>query len=185
MNTETIEMELLRLRGRGLSREVPTALGAVDVLVDELIKPEAYLSRVVDVLAAAVSLAGSVNFDQDFLREDSIPEWFARVSAASESERGLADDVSLRGSERYQESHDEGPWDLQEWLFSFDPERRPWAWWGGVISGRRATLWIDTHGEPVIASHNFRWLAYVAGASSVSALELRRADTWQAAREGH
>lgn len=185
MNTEAMELELLRLRGRGLRHEVPTVLGAVDVLVDELLEPQAYLRRVVDVLAAAVSLAASVSFDQDFLCEDSIPEWFARVSAASESERGLVDDVSLRGSERYQESHDESPWDLQEWLFSFDPERRPWGWWGGTISGRRATLWIDTRGEPVIASHNFRWLAYVAGASSVSALDLRRADVWQAAREGH
>lgn len=175
---EAIRAEMHRLSRRGAHAEAPPrVLGRVKVDLDPEVDPLAYLERLTDVLSAAVSLAESASFDEDALREDIIPEWFSRVTS-TDLDVDLAESVEMRGRRRYQEFFGEEPWSLQEWLFSFDPDRRHWSWWSGSPGDHKVILWVDTRGEPVVASHSLIWLAYVAGATRVGAIELCSTDDW-------
>ncbi|TKA06332.1 hypothetical protein [Actinacidiphila oryziradicis] len=124
-------------------------------------------------------MAETSDFDSEELPEDSIPGWFTDVSREDANFGALAGQAAIRGDRRYQDSHNEDPWELQEWLFSFDPERRPWAWWDGVAAQDKVVIWVDTNGDPVIASHNLRWLVYVPGAVSASRLDLQDSMNWR------
>jgi hypothetical protein len=180
---EAAGSELRRIRTGASEQIPPRALAAIEVAVDQDVSPSGYLERVREVLAAAVSMAEVGDFDSEELPEDLIPRWFADVSREDANFGDLASQAAIRGARRYQESHDEDPWELQEWLFSFDPKRRPWSWWDGVAVGGKVVIWVDTNGEPVIASHNLRWLAYVAGAASVGRLDLRDSMNWRMQRD--
>jgi hypothetical protein len=72
-------------------------------------------------------------------------------------------------------------WELQEWLFQFDPdsEFRGWAWWDLTQTGvGRVRIWVDTWGESFFACNELRRLAYTAGADEVSGPILVRASDW-------
>ncbi|MGW6914703.1 hypothetical protein ACWGB8_12940 [Kitasatospora sp. NPDC054939] len=176
--SESVSGELRRIRDGASDQMPPQVLAAIEVTVDQGVSPSEYLARVKAVLAAAVSMAETSDFDSEELPEDSIPGWFADVSREDANFGELAGQIAIRAARRYQESHDEDPWELQEWLFSFDPERRPWAWWDGVVTQDKVVIWVDTNGEPVIASHNLRWLVYVAGAVSASRLDVQSSINW-------
>ncbi|MFJ5884765.1 hypothetical protein [Kitasatospora cineracea] len=167
--------------GRISSR--PSSL-AGPVLVSLEIEPigdiEAYGQRLRQVLMAAANVAHGQRFDREVLDSSGIPSWFAFITDSGESSEVDIPAESLRGRERYYEDRGEGEWDLQEWLFCFDPDLRRWLWWDLTTpDGRKAVLWIDTRGEPVIPCEELWWAVFAVGARSVRGPVLTPAEEWQ------
>ncbi|NEV88110.1 hypothetical protein GUR47_15730 [Streptomyces tendae] len=178
---EDIEQERLRLSRRPSLQETPPVVGVFDVRTSCPVAE--FGTRVRSVLDPALRLAVSHPFEGEDLPVDAIPHWFVAVA------RGSADpapDFAVHGAERYTAAIGRGAWDLQEWLYQFDPESefRGWAWWGLTQSGdREVRLWVDTWGESFFACDELRWLAYVAGAVKVDGPSLERSDAWVAAAQ--
>ncbi|MDQ0749169.1 hypothetical protein QF034_003400 [Streptomyces africanus] len=164
--SEDIEQERSRLSHGSASEDAPPVLCAFDLRtscpVDE------FGLRVRSVLDPALHLALSQPFEGEDLPVGGIPDWFV---AAGRGGTGPVPDFAARGRERYTAAVGQGPWDVQEWLYQFDPESefRGWAWWHLTRSGdRRARIWVDSWGESFFACDELRWLAYVSGAEDVS-----------------
>ncbi|MFA3875125.1 hypothetical protein ABS735_15725 [Streptomyces sp. MMCC 100] len=178
---EDIEQERLRLSQRPSAQEVPPVVGVFDV---RTICPVAeFGDRVRSVLDPALRLAVSQRFEGEDLPVDAIPGWFAAVARESVQP---APDFAVQGAERYAAAIGRGAWDLQEWLYQFDPESefRGWAWWDLTQSGEReARVWVDTWGESFFACDELRWLAHVSGAVEVNGPTLERSEAWIAAAQ--
>ncbi|MFD5649919.1 hypothetical protein [Streptomyces sp. NPDC127039] len=176
---EDIEQERLRLSQRPAVREAPPVFCAFDVRTSCPV-PE-FRDRVLSVLDPALRLAVSQPFEGEDLPVDAIPGWFTAVARESAEP---APDFAAQGAERYSTAVGRGAWDLQEWLYQFDPESefRGWAWWDLTQSGEReARVWVDTWGESFFACDELRWLAYVSGAVEVHGPTLERSEAWFAA----
>ncbi|GHJ29712.1 hypothetical protein TPA0910_41450 [Streptomyces hygroscopicus subsp. sporocinereus] len=134
---------------------VATSVDAVD-----------YVARFRAALSAAIRTANQADFDSETISETLIPEWFAEVTRGSVVVG--RDQVASSGSQQYVSRRGEEPWELQDWLFCFDPQLRGWAWWDVTqLSNDAVLLWVDASGEPVFPCEEFRWLAYVCGAKNV------------------
>ncbi|MFI6489341.1 hypothetical protein [Streptomyces sp. NPDC050564] len=176
---EDIEQEKRRLTHRPPVQDAPPILGAFDVLTNSPV--EKYSARVRSVLSAALDLAVSESFDGDDLPVDAVPEWFA---AASRGSSATIPEFAQHGMDRYAAAIKGGAWELQEWLFQFDPdsEFRGWAWWDLTRTGEgRVRIWVDTWGESFFACDELRWLAYTAGADEVGGPILVRTADWVSA----
>jgi hypothetical protein len=174
---EDIEQERARLSDRPAPEDAPPVLCAFEVRTSGPVP--AFHERLRSVLDPALRLALSQSFDGEDLPADAIPAWF---TAAGEG--GSVPDFTRRGMERYASAIGGGRWELQEWLYQFDPESelRGWAWWDLTSSGdREAVIWVDTWGESFFACDELRWLAYVSGGEEVSGPRLVGADGWAAA----
>ncbi|MFJ6703554.1 MULTISPECIES: hypothetical protein [unclassified Streptomyces] len=174
---EDIGRECGRLTARPGPEEAPPVLCAFEVRTSCPV-PE-FHDRLRSVLDPALRLALSHSFDGEDLPVDTIPDWFA----AAGDGRPVPEFTS-RGVERYVSAIGGGRWELQEWLYQFDPESefRGWAWWDLTSSGdREAVIWVDTWGESFFACDELRWLAYVAGGEEVAGPRLAGADGWVAA----
>ncbi|MER6087306.1 hypothetical protein [Streptomyces bluensis] len=176
---EDIEQELHRLSRRPSLEAAPPVLCAFDVLTSGQVQECG--ARIRSVLDTALNLAISESFDGDDLPTDRVPDWFAAVSGASSAP---IPDFARCGMERYiaavKGSGGRG-WELQEWLYQFDPdsEFRGWAWWDLTQSGDRLVrIWVDTWGESFFACDELRWLAYTSGGDEVSGPTLVRATDW-------
>ncbi|MFI6856001.1 hypothetical protein [Streptomyces sp. NPDC050416] len=163
---EDIEQERGRLSNGPAPGHAPPVLSAFDLRtscpVDE------FGRRVRSVLDPALNLVLSQPFEGEDLPVGEIPAWFV---AACRGGTGPVPDFAARGRERYTAAIGQGPWNLQEWLYQFDPasEFRGWAWWDLTRSGdRRARIRVDSWGESFFACDELRWLAYVSGAEDVS-----------------
>ncbi|MEV8597119.1 hypothetical protein [Streptomyces sp. NPDC052012] len=173
---EDIEQERLRLSRRPAPGDAPPVLCVFDVKTSGPVAE--FDTRVRSVLAPALQLAVSQPFDGEDLPLDAIPDWFV---AASQPGRASFPDFPQRGVERYEAVIGGGRWDVQEWLYQFDPdsEFRGWAWWDLTCSGdHEARIWVDTWGESFFACDELRWLAYVSGGEEVSGPTLARATDW-------
>jgi hypothetical protein len=176
---EDIEQECLRLSRRPAPDDAPPVLCVFDVRTSGPVAE--FDTRVRSVLAPALQLALSEAFEGEDPPLDAIPDWFV---AASRSGAVSGPDFIQRGVERYEAAIGGGRWDLQEWIYQFDPdsEFRGWAWWDLTHSSdREARIWVDTWGESFFACDELRWLAYVSGGEEVSGPTLVRAPDWIAA----
>jgi hypothetical protein len=145
---------------------IATSVSAVD-----------YAARIRAVLSAAIRSANEITVGSEFLPESPVPDWFAEVT------RGAVfigrDETASRGAHHYI-SRGEEPWELQDWLFCFDPQLRGWAWWDVTpLSDDSVLLWVDSSGEPVFPCEELRWLAYVCGATAVEGPTLRHFSEWR------
>ncbi|MDN3028196.1 hypothetical protein [Streptomyces sp. S.PB5] len=176
---EDIEQEKVRLTLRPPVHDAPPVLCAFDVVTNSPV--EEYSRRLRSVLSAALDLAVSASFDDDDLPVDTVPGWFA---AAGSGLAGAVPDFARRGADRYAAAVKGGPWDLQEWLFQFDPdsEFRGWAWWDLTqASEDRVRIWVDTWGESFFACDELRWVAYISGGDEVAGPTVVRTADWVAA----
>jgi hypothetical protein len=176
---EDIEQERLRVSRRPARDDVPPVLCVFDVRTSGAVTE--FDTRVRSVLAPALQLAVSQPFAGEDLPLDAIPDWFI---SADQPGAVSVPDFTRRGVELYEAAIGGGPWDLQEWLYQFDPESefRGWAWWDLTHSSdHEARLWVDTWGESFFACDELRWLAYVSGGEEVSGPTLVGAPDWIAA----
>jgi hypothetical protein len=162
------------------STEAPAVLATF--LVTASMGAADYVARVRAVLSAAIHAANSMDSDSESLPENLIPDWFAEVTRGSvvvghdaPASLGIQQYVSRRGEE---------PWELQDWLFCFDPQLRGWAWWDATqLPDESVLLWVDSSGEPVFPCEEFRWLAYACGAKTVEGPVLRSVLEWRQSRQ--
>ncbi|MEU1331239.1 hypothetical protein [Streptomyces sp. NPDC005865] len=171
-----IEREKLRLSRRPGLQDAPPILCVFDVR--NAVPFDVYRSRVRAVLDAALGLAISEPFEDEDLPVDGVPDWFASVSGGGS---GAGTDFARHGAERYVAGSGNDPWELQEWLYEFDPESetRGWAWWDLTSPGEgSARVWVDSWGESFFACDELRWLVLVAGAEEVRGPELVPASAW-------
>ncbi|MER7477520.1 hypothetical protein ABTX60_07660 [Streptomyces sp. NPDC126510] len=176
---EDIEQERGRLSRRPAPEDAPPVLCVFDVRVACPVSE--FGLRMRSVLEPALDLAVSHPFEGEDLPLDSIPEWFA---AAGRGGSAPVPESVAGGRERYSLAIGQGVWDVQEWLYQFDPESefRGWAWWDLTPSGdHEARIWVDTWGESFFACDELRWLAYVSGAAEVNGPALVRSSDWVAA----
>jgi hypothetical protein len=176
---EDIEQERARLSHRPSPEEAPPVLSAFDVRTNCSIAE--FDARLRSVLAPALELALSEPFEGADLPVGTLPDWFA---AAARDSSGPVHEYVGRGAERYAAAVGQGPWDLQEWLYQFDPESefRGWAWWDLTQTGdREARIWVDSWGESFFACNELRWASYVSGGEEVTGPTLVRAVDWVAA----
>ncbi|MDX2541775.1 hypothetical protein ACOT81_33480 [Streptomyces sp. WI04-05B] len=176
---EDIEQERTRLSHQPSAEEAPPVLCAFDVRTSGSVAE--FEERLRSVLTPALQLAVSHPFDGGDLPVDTLPDWF--VAAARGASATVPEFVS-RGTERYAAALGRRPWDLQEWLYQFDPESefRGWAWWDLTQSGSNtARIWVDTWGESFFACDELRWAAYVSGSDEVTGPILVRVADWVSA----
>ncbi|MFJ5290646.1 hypothetical protein [Streptomyces sp. NPDC088348] len=176
---EDIQHELARLSRRPSPEDAPPVLCAFDVRTSTPV-PD-FEARMRSILAPALQLAVVHPYDGSDLPVDTLPDWF--VAAARGSSASVPEFVS-HGAERYAAALDQGPWDLQEWLYQFDPESesRGWAWWDVTQSGEnKVRIWVDTWGESFFACNELRWGAYISGGAEVAGPILVRTSEWVAA----
>ena len=126
---------------------------------------ESYCKRLRRVIHSAVSLSRTQDFDSEVLNEALVPEWFALLTDnASTTDRSVPAQAR-EGAAAYFRVREEDEWDLQEWLFMFDPELRTWSWWDLVEGeGTSLLLYVDTGGEPVVPFADLWWAVYACGA---------------------
>ncbi|MFC7443081.1 hypothetical protein [Laceyella putida] len=139
-----------------------------------------YAKRLRDVIFAGVELSYREDFNKEELDSSNVPHWF-RVVTDQYHEHGvdLADDIKKGRNRYYEIYYDEDDWDVQEWLFCFDPECRNWKWWDlTIVDDQTLFLWIDTSGEPVIACQELRWAAFVSGAEVAHDLVFQSKEIW-------
>jgi hypothetical protein len=129
---------------------------------------EAYGRRLRDILSAAVATAREQGFDREVLDLHLMPSWFVALTGHVKSDLADIPVESLAGRASYYEARQEREWDIQEWLFCFDPELRRWLWWDLTTSDSDSlALWLDTKGELVVACEELWWAVYAAGAIDV------------------
>lgn len=156
--------------------EAPSVLATF--LVTTSVDAIDYVARFRAVLSAAIRTANQADFDSETISETLIPDWFAEVTRGSVVVGH--DHVASSGSQQYVSRRGEEPWELQDWLFCFDPQLRGWAWWDVTqLSNDAVLLWVDSSGEPAFPCEEFRWLAYVCGAKNVDGPLVRRLSEWR------
>ncbi|GGS26691.1 hypothetical protein F2B00_29710 [Streptomyces parvus] len=181
---DSLAAELLRLRQcRPVPqhRHVPQRPGAdaappvlslfvIDVSGDTA----AYVERLRSVLAPAVRLGCTADFEQESLPVDEIPGWFAEVCSGPGSGGGgeeRAPRFARAGREAYADhTGGGGPWDLQDWLYRFDQDEdsRGWEWWDATVAGpSRVHVRVDSWGESFFGCQDLLWAVFTAGAVRV------------------
>ncbi|MFC5958417.1 hypothetical protein ACFP51_29415 [Streptomyces pratens] len=177
MNRWSFQEEAQRLSARADMSDAPPLLASfvVEVVGDV----GAYARRVRSALAAGVHLAIRGEFESDELPESNVPGWFSPVREGEGG--GLAEtSESIEGRRRYVEHRGEEPWELQDWLWSFEPGTRQWLWWDLTAAGGDVVqIWLYSRSEPVFQCEDVRWLAYSAGARAVVGPILLPLQVWK------
>ncbi|MEV6648819.1 hypothetical protein [Amycolatopsis sp. NPDC051371] len=168
--------ELSRIEARA-SAAPPPWLAVLEVEPIDGFEP--YGRKLREIARAAVSVARDEEFDADELDASGVPRWFADLTDGRDADSGGIPASSHQGSADYYQARGEREWDVQEWLFCFEPELRRWSWWDLTTpDGRRAFIWIDTRGEAVIPAEELWWAAFASGARSVSGLVMKTGEEW-------
>ncbi|MEV0568554.1 hypothetical protein [Dactylosporangium sp. NPDC050588] len=129
-------------------------------------KAEAFGERLRELVAAGLKACMEADFQAETVSEADVPAWSA--------------DAWLKAAPKYAAHRGDEEWTVQDFLFSFEPGQRTWAWWDVTLScGNVACIWVDSGGEPVFGCEELRWMAYVAGARSLVGPLLREADEWE------
>ncbi|MFC9911126.1 hypothetical protein [Streptomyces sp. NPDC127197] len=180
---ESVAAELDRVRQRPPAEAAPPVLAAFTV--DVTAPPAEYAERVRQVLAAALHLACTAEFDDQDLPTDRFPDWFTRVSGrGEESGQELARDgraAFLAKSGKVK------PWRLQNWIYRFHPDEdsRGWEFWDVVPVGpSQVRVWVDSWGESFFGSLELLWLLYTAGATHVEGPEVHKVGVWVSEARG-
>lgn len=160
-----------RLHSRPSAGLCPPMLSAftVDVAVRGPGSMSAYASRFRAGIEAGVMLAERGVFDDSYeLPESSVPEWLAAISSEAPCLSSVPDEV-MSGRDNYLSICEQEAWQLQDWLWTFEPGVRQWEWWDITTAGGVSVqIWLDSKGELSYPCEEVRWLAYVSGARSVS-----------------
>ncbi|MGP3949597.1 hypothetical protein [Streptomyces sp. 7N604] len=180
MTDTRFENELLRLTAAPPAMgSAVHSLGVFEVEVEGSL--DQYASRVREALAGAVGIAKNYSFDVDELPSEPLPHWLVQISSQRDKhapESG-SNSFSERGAQQYESMRGEDRWDLQEWISCFDPQLRYWSWWDITRSTDTSVkIWIDTRGEAVVGCEELRWIIFVAGACSLSEMELTKGSAW-------
>lgn len=144
---DSLAAELQRVRDRPGADAAPPVLSlfVIDVHGDAA----EYARRLRSAISPAVRLGGTADFEQESLPVDDVPDWFAAVSSQDPEQ---APRFARAGCERYAEHTGGGrPWDLQDWLYRFDPDEdsRGWEWWdASPVGPSRVHMWVDSWGSP-------------------------------------
>ncbi|WP_049575391.1 hypothetical protein [Streptomyces sp. SBT349] len=184
---ETADLE--RERGRLSARPAADPEGTPVLAFLDVAVPggdrDGYARRVREPLRAALDLALTQPFTGEELPVAGLPDWFVRAAAWRPSD---APAFALTGRENYARHRGtSGAWDLQDWLYRFDPESetRGWAWWDLTVTGPNdLRIWVDTWGEASFSHLDLLWAAYLSGAASVSPPRLADATAWSAEATG-
>ncbi|MFB8143038.1 hypothetical protein [Streptomyces parvus] len=171
---DSLAAEHRRVRERQPVRQRPGADAAPPVLslfvIDVPGDAAAYVERLRSVLAPAVRLGCTADFEQESLPVDEVPGWFAEVCSGGGGEE-RAPWFARAGREAYAEhTGGGGPWDLQDWLYRFDPDEdsRGWEWWDATVAGpSRVHVRVDSWGEPFFGCQDLLWAVFTAGAVRV------------------
>lgn len=180
-NSDSLAAEFQRLQDCPGAESAPPvlALFVVDVSGDAA----EYEQRLRSALAPAVRLGGTADFEQESLPVDDVPVWFAAVSSGNEER---APRFARTGHGGYVEHMGGGgPWELQDWLYRFDPDEdsRGWEWWDATPAGpSRVHIWVDSWGESFFGCQELLWAAYAAGAVLVNGPALQKSTVWSAER---
>ncbi|MCQ1581163.1 hypothetical protein [Streptomyces parvus] len=177
---DSLAAELLRVRQCRPVRQRPGADAAPPVLslfvIDVSGDAAAYVERLRSVLAPAVRLGCTADFAQESLPVGEVPGWFAEVCSGPEGGSGpggeeRAPRFARAGREAYADhTGGGGPWDLQDWLYRFDPDEdsRGWEWWDATVAGpSRVHVRVDSWGEPSFGCQDLLWAVFTAGAVRV------------------
>ncbi|MGW6358224.1 hypothetical protein ACWFR5_24415 [Streptomyces sp. NPDC055092] len=180
---ESVAAERERTRMRPAIESAPPALA--EFTVDVIGSTAEYAERVLHVVAAALDLACTAEFDDEDLPTDGFPDWFARVSGQGE----IADQEFARDGRTafLTRSGKTKPWSLQNWIYRFDPdeESRGWEFWDVVQVGpAEVRVWVDSWGESFFGSLDLLWVLYTAGAARVEGPTVQGPDVWAAEVSG-
>ncbi|WP_458687366.1 hypothetical protein [Nocardia tengchongensis] len=172
MTAEELKAERSRVSSKPMNAPDGMLLGRFKVNVDG--GADDYARRLRTVMNAALSIAADPEFDDmEELPTRGIPDWFVGVTGGVGSPIGF----TARGVRQYAKDRDEPTWNLQEWLFTFDPQNRSWFWWDVTyLGGDVVNIWVDTHSEPCVGNEQLYWPAYVCGAYSVGHMTLEPAE---------
>ncbi|MGW6648962.1 hypothetical protein AMK23_20085 [Streptomyces sp. CB02130] len=173
---DRLAAELQRVREHRPVRERPDVDAAPPALclfvIDVSGDAAAYVERLRSVLVPAVRLGCTADFEQESLPVDEVPGWFAAVGSGAGS-RGeeRVPHFARAGREAYA-GHTGGgrPWDLQDWLYRFDPDEdsRGWEWWDATVAGpSRVHVGVDSWGESFFGCQDLLWAVFTAGAVRV------------------
>ncbi|MEU9775460.1 MULTISPECIES: hypothetical protein [unclassified Streptomyces] len=176
MDRWSFHEEAQRLSARADVSDAPALLASF--VVEVAGNPGAYARRVRSALVAGVQLAIRGEFESDELPESNVPGWF---SSAGECEVDDLAEVpeSIEGQRRYVEHRGEEPWEVQDWLWSFEPGKRQWLWWDLTAAGGNVVqIWLYSRSEPVFQCEDVRWLAYSAGARAAVGPILLPSQVW-------
>ncbi|MCX4756999.1 hypothetical protein [Kitasatospora purpeofusca] len=179
MSRYDLASEGRRLRGR--PPEDPISLLGL-LVVTPAADGLKYAQRLRDLIAGAVEISSSANFESDDVSEDTLPSWFLSLS---DGELGDApgDSIGSKGKRRYLEVRDDRPWNSGDWIYCFDPDLRAWSWWDVTIDENgKICVWVDTKGEAHIPCEELWWAIFVSGAASVEPLTLELASAWSGQR---
>lgn len=175
MSDELIE-ELNRICSRPSAAQAPI-FATLDIEV--LGNVEDYGRKLREIVRAALGVAHDEGFENDVVDSSGVPAWFAQISDDARGGEPVSREV-LEIRERYRRERDGDAWDMQEWLFAFDPDLRRWRWWDlTAVGSTRVILWVDTKGEPVIPCEELWWAVFAAGARSARGISLASSDEWQ------
>jgi hypothetical protein len=181
MMDRDLGVELKRVESRPPTDRSPQVLSALVVDVD-VRRPgamAAYASRLRGVLHGGIALAMAEPFDRDELPESNAPAWLAEISREI-PDSSVVPVEALSGRARYIATRSQEVWQLQDWLWSFEPGVRQWEWWDITAGGgTSAVIWLDSKGELSYSCDDIRWLAYVAGAIAVSGPVALPATVWE------
>ncbi|MEK8225009.1 hypothetical protein NKG05_00835 [Oerskovia sp. M15] len=146
--------------------------------VDAIGSLEMYGERLRNVLSSAVRTVVELGIDGDCVDASRVPKWFA-----GHTDRGGFADIpveALGGRRVYLDEREQSEWDLQEWLYCFEPDLRRWSWWDLTVGcdGRTLLLWVDTSGELVVPCDELWWAIFATGARGASASMGRASQDW-------
>ncbi|MFE2064033.1 hypothetical protein ACFXDH_16740 [Streptomyces sp. NPDC059467] len=175
MSRYDLASEAQRLERR--SSEEPISLFGL-LVVTPVADAREYAERLRGVIAGAVEISRSVDFESDDVSADLLPPWFLKLSDGS-GEGVQGDPVGSEGKARYLTVREDRAWDAGEWIYSFDPDLRAWSWWDITTDDHGAAcVWIDTKGEGRIPCEELWWAIFVAGAAAVDPLTLEESSVW-------
>lgn len=107
--------------------------------------------------------------------------------AVSSPAEAPAPEFARNGRAAYMEHTGGRPWELQDWLYRFDPDddSRGWEWWDVTRVGpSRVHIWVDSWGESFFGGQDLLWAAYTAGALHVEGPSIQRSAAWAAETAG-
>ena len=138
-----------------------------------------YCKRLRRLIYSTVLLSKGQDFDREVLNDTGIPAWFVYLTDGVPSTDREIPDGAREGAAKYFSARGGDEWDLQEWLFMFDPQLRSWSWWDVTGGGNGwLFLYIDTKGEIPVPLEELWWAMFASGAQVVEGPFLVSPEKW-------